>query len=572
MRHMIQAIAAADGIAIGPALVLRQQEITLDRTPIPPIAAQWELDRFTGAVSSARRHLEGKLSAAQQATGRERAELVAVHLSILQDPLLEETIVRHIRDGGKNALCAIADGTQELVALFQALSDPYLRQRADDVGDVGRRILEHAAGVARVELNHLPADCILVARDLSPAETVSLDLGHTLGLVTELGGRTSHTAILARSLGLPAVVGAPDLLHRAEDGALLILDGGSGIVILDPTLQQLEQYRREQALRAQQRQTLDALHDLPAQLLGGPQIQLCANIASPAEVPAALQHGAEGVGLFRTEFLFMDANHLPTEEEQFSTYRAVAEGMGRHRPVTIRTLDVGGDKALPYFPMPKEENPFLGWRAIRICLDRPEILRTQLRAILRASAFGHLRVLYPMIISLDEVLAANALLNQCAQALRQENQPFDPELEVGVLVETPSAVLLADVLAAHVDFFSIGTNDLCQYILAVDRGNPYVAKLYDPLHPAVLRAIHAVVDAAHRAGRWVGVCGELGGDPQAVSLLAGLGVDGLSMAAPAIPQVKARLRDLSMADALALAQAALAAPDLAQVRRLLADT
>ena len=569
MTREYQGIPVSDGIAIARAVVLRPAEIQPDPTPIQPEQAQGELAAFAAALDAAREQIQALYDSTCRRLGEERAEIFSAHLSVLEDPVLEETIQDKITQDHRSAVCAIAQGVEEIAAMFQGLQDPYLQERAADIRDVGRRILENAAGVPRVELSSLEEDSVVIARDLTPSETVTMDLSHTMGFVTELGGRTSHTAILSRSLEIPAVVGVSGLLDHIAGGETVILDALEGRLLVDPTDDQVEDYRRRQSEFLAQRQALNALRDLPAQTRDGRVFSLCANIGGPGDVASAHKYGAEGVGLYRTEFLYMNNTHFPTEEEQFEAYRVVAAEMGKDRPVIIRTLDIGGDKELPYFQFDQEDNPFLGWRAIRMCLDREDVFKTQLRAILRASIFGKLLIMFPMIISLEEFQQAKALLETCKEELRAEGKSFDENIQTGIMVETPAAVMMADVLARHVDFFSIGTNDLTQYTLAVDRGNTRIAHRYDPLHPAVLRAIERVIQASHAAGKWTGMCGEFAGDPRATVLLAGMGLDEFSMTASSIPKIKQLLRSLDCTAARTLAKQALAASSVTEVRELL---
>ena len=568
MRFECRGIPVSDGIAIARAVVLRPVEITPDPAEIAPDGAEAELSRFSEALAAAKEQIEALVESAAERLGEQQAEIFRAHLSVLEDPVLEETIQNKITQERHNAPYAIAEGIKEIAALFQQLRDPYLQERAADIRDVGRRILENATGAARVELSCLPEDCIVAARDLTPSETVSMDFAHTLGFVTELGGRTSHTAIISRSLEIPAVVGAAGVLEGILGGETVILDALDGRVVVAPTAEETACYEQKRRDFLRRREALAALRDLPAQTRDGKRFELCANIGGPGDLAGAVKYGAQGIGLYRTEFLYMNNTHFPSEEEQFAAYREVAAEMGAQRPVIVRTLDIGGDKDLPYYAFEREDNPFLGWRAIRMCLDRTDLFKTQLRAILRAGVFGKLRIMFPMIISLEELLAAREILEECRKELRAEGVPFQEDIEVGIMVETPAAVMMADVLAAYVDFFSIGTNDLTQYTLAVDRGNPRIADRYDPLHPAVLRSIKRVIDASHAAGKWTGMCGELAGDLRAAALLAGMGLDEFSMTASSIPSVKKQLRDLDFSDARALAERALAAATADEVRRI----
>ena len=410
-----------------------------------------------------------------------------------------------------------------------------------------------------IDLSAISEKVILVATDLTPSETAQLSLDNVLGFITDLGGRTSHTSIMARSLEIPAIVGTSNATETIKKEDYLVLDAINNKIIINPSDEELEALKAIKEEYLHEKEELAKLKDLPAITLDGHQVEVCANIGTVRDVAGAERNGAEGVGLYRTEFLFMDRDSLPTEEEQFQAYKAVAEAVGSPA-VIIRTMDIGGDKDLPYMNLPKEENPFLGWRAIRICLDRKEILHPQLRAILRASAFGKLRIMFPMIISVEEIRALKAELEILKSQLREENKPFDESIEVGVMVETPAAAVMARHMAKEVDFFSIGTNDLTQYTLAVDRGNELISHLYNPMSPAVLNLIKQVIDASHAEGKWTGMCGELAGDERATMLLLGMGLDEFSMSAISIPRIKKIIRNANFDDAKALAEQALAQP------------
>ncbi|KLU18817.1 phosphoenolpyruvate-protein phosphotransferase, partial [Proteus mirabilis] len=410
-----------------------------------------------------------------------------------------------------------------------------------------------------IDLSAISEKVILVATDLTPSETAQLSLDNVLGFITDLGGRTSHTSIMARSLEIPAIVGTSNATETIKKDDYLVLDAINNKIIINPSDEELETLKAIKEEYLHEKEELAKLKDLPAITLDGHQVEVCANIGTVRDVAGAERNGAEGVGLYRTEFLFMDRDSLPTEDEQFQAYKAVAEAVGSPA-VIIRTMDIGGDKDLPYMNLPKEENPFLGWRAIRICLDRKEILHSQLRAILRASAFGKLRIMFPMIISVEEIRALKAELEILKSQLREENKAFDESIEVGVMVETPAAAVMARHMAKEVDFFSIGTNDLTQYTLAVDRGNELISHLYNPMSPAVLNLIKQVIDASHAEGKWTGMCGELAGDERATLLLLGMGLDEFSMSAISIPRIKKVIRNANYDDAKALAEQALAQP------------
>ncbi|RGV98414.1 phosphoenolpyruvate--protein phosphotransferase [Ruminococcus sp. AF14-10] len=544
----LRGVPVSDGIAIAKILVLKKADRTFDQRMITPDEAKIEIQRFKDALESVGLHAKSLYESAKEKLGAEEAEIFAAHLSVVEDPMIEDGVIEKISDMHMGAESALTETLAEIEILFEQLNDEYLRERIADVKDVGGQILDNLLGIEHVDLNALPYPCIIAAEDLTPSETVSMDFEKTLGFMTELGGRTSHTAIISRSLEIPAVVGMGSMLSELENEAEVILDAFEGKVILNPTDEQIDAYKKKQEAYLVEKKELAELKDLPAVSKDGCIFELCANIGNPSDAKRVGNYGAEGIGLYRTEFLYMGNTHFPTEEEQFEAYKEVAEIMGE-KPVIIRTLDIGGDKELPYYEFEKEENPFLGWRAIRICLDRTDIFKTQLRAILRASAFGKLRIMYPMIIAKEEFVRANEILEECKAELRAEGIAFDEEIQTGVMIETPAAVAIADILAKYADFFSIGTNDLCQYTLAVDRGNVKIANKYNPFSPAVLRNIKRVIDAAKKEGKMVGMCGEFAGDPQAALVLAAMGLDEFSMTASSIPKVKRIIRNLNVEEA-----------------------
>lgn len=554
-------LPAAPGIAIGPARPLQRRALILPTHSAENPAREW------GSLQSALERVRARLRALAVDTARRAnpsaAEIFDAHLLFLQDEAWLNAAQHAIAEEGRNAAQAWHSAAQTIAAQYRALEDDYQRSRAIDVDDLSRQVLEELLGATAGPLRHAPG--ILLAADLTPADTVSLDPAITLGLATALGSPTSHSAILARSLGIPAIVGMGERLNELTEGTPLILDGETGALIPnpDPDTRGLYTQKREQA----QRSAAEA-RAASAQLAftqDGQRIEVAANIGGAKEAAAAVAAGAEGVGLFRTEFLFLDRQTAPTEDEQYRTYRAAAEALGRERPLIIRTLDVGGDKPLPYVDMGAEANPFLGWRAVRLCLARPDFFKVQLRAIARtAREFPRVRVMFPMIATLDEFRAAKALL---AEACAEVGAP--PSIETGIMVEIPSAALQARHFAPEVDFFSIGTNDLTQYTLAAERGNARVAALADAFSPAVLKLIGQTAEAARAHGKWAGVCGELAGDPLAAPLLIGLGVTELSMAAPLIPRAKQIIRALDSSAARALAQTALSLDSAAAVREYL---
>jgi phosphotransferase system enzyme I (PtsI) len=476
---------------------------------------------------------------------------------MLEDRVLIEEVIKIIREQKTNADYAFHTASDRYIAVLEAVEDEYLRERAADLRDLTTRVLDNLLNVKQqLDLRHLTEPCILVGHDLSPSTTAQLDRNSVLGFATDVGGKTSHTAILARSLDIPAVVGTLSISEELESGDYALLDGYNGTVIVNPTDQTLFEYGQLAKIKASLGEKLREIQGQPAVTLDGRIVHLSANIEDQHDVEAVLKHGAEGVGLFRTEFLFINREKLPTEEEQYAVYREVAAAL-KPQPVIIRTLDLGGDKFSSQLQLAEEMNPFLGWRAIRFCLAQPEVFRAQLRAILRASVAGNVKMMYPMISGMDELKQANAHVELCKAELRAEQVPFDERLEIGAMIEIPSAALVSDALAKKVNFFSIGSNDLIQYTLAADRTNEKVSHLYEPTHPAILRLIKMTVDAAHANGIWAGVCGEIAGDPVLAPLLVGLGVDELSAAPSAIDAVKYIIRRVKNDEVRALADFAL---------------
>ncbi|MFK0573678.1 phosphoenolpyruvate-protein phosphotransferase PtsI [Endozoicomonas sp.] len=563
---MIKGIIASEGIAIGKAVIHCEQALILPEYKVTADQVHNEIERFKKAREQTTTQLGNLYREMLGKFGEEEAAVFEGHMMVAEDEELEAEVFALI-DEGKPAAVATHEAIQANIQLLETLEDAYLKERAADFRDVGLRLVKNILGIRIAGLENLEENSIVIANDLTPSDTAQLDLDKVIGFVTDIGGRTSHSAIMARSLEIPAMVGCHNATTTILHGDPLILDAVNNQIIVNPTEEQLTAARAQQDALISARNELAKLKDLPAVTLDGKHFELCANIGTPKDVEGVLRNGAEGVGLYRTEFLFMDRNSLPSEEVQFQAYREVAESM-QGMPVIIRTLDIGGDKDLPYLDMPKELNPFLGWRAIRMCLDRPEILLTQLRAILRASAFGKLRIMFPMVISVSEVLQLKAHVEQARQSLRDQGIAFDEQCELGIMIETPAAVMIADQLIEELDFFSIGTNDLTQYILAVDRGNQNIAHLYDSFSPSVLRAVKQVIDASHAAGKWTGMCGEFAGDERAALILAGLGLDELSMSAPSVPMIKKILREQNSEQLKSLAEQCLKARDADTVRSL----
>lgn len=556
---MISGILVSPGIAFGKALLLKEDEIVINRKKISADQVEQEVERFKTGRAKAAEQLEAIKTKAEASLGEEKAAIFEGHIMLLEDEELEQEIIALIKDEHATADAAAYSVIEGQAKALEELDDEYLKERAADVRDIGKRLLKNILGLNIVDLSAIQDEVILVAADLTPSETAQLNLDKVLGFITDLGGRTSHSSIMARSLELPAIVGTTNATKEIQNDDYLIIDAVNNKIYLNPTADVIEQLKAVKNQYITERNDLAKLKDLPAITLDGHQVEVVANIGTVRDIAGAERNGAEGVGLYRTEFLFMDRDSLPTEEEQFQAYKAVAEAMGS-QAVIVRTMDIGGDKDLPYMNLPKEENPFLGWRAIRIAMDRKEILHAQLRAILRASAFGKLRIMFPMIISVEEVRELKAELELLKSQLREENKAFDETIEVGVMVETPAAAVIARHLAKEVDFFSIGTNDLTQYTLAVDRGNELISHLYNPMSPSVLGLIKQVIDASHAEGKWTGMCGELAGDERATLLLLGMGLDEFSMSAISIPRIKKIIRNTNFEDVKVLAEQALAQP------------
>ncbi|MDP8176488.1 phosphoenolpyruvate-protein phosphotransferase PtsI [Pasteurella skyensis] len=569
---MISGITASPGVVFGKALVLKEEPIVLNTHKILPTQVEAEKAKFFEGREKAAAQLTAIKEKARRTLGEEKEAIFEGHLMILEDEELEEEILAYMEENLVTADVATSKVINMQVSMLADLDDEYLKERAGDMSDIGNRLLRNILGMTIVDLGDIQEEVILVAYDLTPSETAQLNLDKVLGFITDIGGRTSHTSIMARSLELPAIVGTNNITSLVNTGDMLILDAENNAVHINPEKELIEQFEALKAKVEQEKVELAKLKDLPAETLDGHHIEVASNIGTIRDVDGALRNGSEAIGLYRTEFLFMDRSALPTENEQFEAYKEIVEAMEGKR-VILRTMDIGGDKELPYMNFPKEMNPFLGWRAVRIGLtaEYNHILKDQLRAVLRASAFGKLAVMFPMIISVEEIRTLKALIEEFKAELRAEGVAFDENLEIGVMVETPSAAMNARHLAKEVDFFSIGTNDLTQYLLAVDRGNEYIAHLYNPLAPSVLNVIKQVIDASHAEGKWTGMCGELAGDERAAALLLGMGLDEFSMSAISVPRIKKLVRNMNYADAKALADKALDCPTAAEIEQLVDD-
>jgi phosphotransferase system enzyme I (PtsI) len=554
---IFRGIPVSAGVCRGKILVLGKSQTAVPRRELVEAALAEEVNRLERALIQTRHQILEVQRKVSTGMGAEEGGIFDAHLLVLEDRTLLDEVIRNIQEKRVNAEYAFHIVAEKYASTLAAIEDDYLRERATDMRDVTARILNNLMGhQEEVDLKRLQEPCIIISYDLTPSTTAQLDRKTVLGFATDIGGRTSHTAIMARSLRIPAVVGLKGASNQLETGQYALLDGYNGVVIINPTDQTLFEYGQIIRKQVSLEEKLRDIQAKPAITLDGHRVILSANVEQATDAEEVRANGAEGVGLFRTEFLFINREILPTEDEQYRAYHQMASAL-KPEPVVIRTLDLGGDKFLSHLQVPPEMNPFLGWRAIRYCLQEKVVFRTQLRAILRASAGGNVKMMYPMISGLEELNQAIAMLEGCKAELRAEQVPFDENLEIGAMIEIPSAVLVANSLAKRLKFFSLGTNDLIQYTLAVDRMNEKVAHLYEPTHPAILRLIKATVDAARKAGIWVGVCGEMAGDPVLTALLLGLGVDELSAAPPLVPSIKFLIRRLKLSEAKELAEFAL---------------
>ncbi|KIQ94991.1 Phosphoenolpyruvate-protein phosphotransferase [Anoxybacillus thermarum] len=542
----LQGIAASNGIAIAKAYRLEHPDLTVEKQTIENPAEQ--VSRFQQALAKAKEELKAIQAHALKELGEDKAAIFSAHLLVLSDPELVQAVEQKIEQERVNAEFALHDVASMFIAMFEAMDNEYMKERAADIRDVTKRVLAHLLGVTISNPSMITEEVIIVGEDLTPSDTAQLNRKYVKGFTTDIGGRTSHSAIMARSMEIPAVVGTKEATATIQNGDIVIIDGLDGEVIVNPTEEIIAQYEQKRAAFAAQKAEWAKLVHEQTMTKDGHHVELAANIGTPNDVEGVLANGAEGIGLYRTEFLYMGRSELPTEEEQFEAYKTVLEKM-EGKPVVVRTLDIGGDKELPYLDLPKEMNPFLGFRAIRLCLDMQEMFRTQLRALLRASVYGNLKVMFPMIATLDEFRQAKAILLEEKEKLVAEGVPVSDEIEVGMMVEIPAAAVLADQFAKEVDFFSIGTNDLIQYTMASDRMNERVSYLYQPYNPAILRLIYNVIEAAHKEGKWVGMCGEMAGEQLAVPILLAFGLDEFSMSATSILRVRSQLKKLSKQEA-----------------------
>ncbi|WP_294394347.1 phosphoenolpyruvate--protein phosphotransferase, partial [uncultured Clostridium sp.] len=518
---MKKGIAASKGYAIGRVFLQEHEEIVITDAKITDIAA--EKEKMQKALDDSKAQLEAIKVKAAEEMGAEKAEVFEAHITLLDDPEFTGAMMSEIETNSVNGLKAVESVTNTFVAIFESMDNEYMRERAADIKDVSKRILSNLAGKGGDSFAIIENNTVVVAHDLTPSDTAGLDRSKVVGFITNIGGRTSHAAIMARTLEIPAVLGLGDITDCVKNGDTVIVDGITGDVIINPSEEVLAEYKAKKEKFQAEQEELKKLIDVKTTTKSGRRIEVCGNIGKPEDVKGVIENGGDGVGLFRTEFLYMDRESAPTEEEQFESYKYVLEKMDG-KQVVIRTLDIGGDKTLPYLPLPEEMNPFLGYRAIRLCLDRKEIFKVQLRALLRASIYGNLCVMFPMISGLEEFLQAKEVVDECKAELKAEGKEYSETIQWGIMVEIPAAAVYADELAKYVDFFSIGTNDLIQYTLAADRMSEKVSYLYNPMHPAVLRLIKMTIDGAHKHGKWVGMCGEMAGDEAAIPTLVEYGL------------------------------------------------
>lgn len=554
MKPTLQGIAASDGIAIAKVYTLTEPDLTVTKVTVED--SEKEVSRLDDALAASIKDVELIKETALKNLGEE-AQVFDAHLMVLSDPELIGQVKDSITSNKVNAESALKEVTDMFISIFAGMEDnPYMQERAADIRDVSKRILAHLLGVKIPSPATIKDEVIIVAADLTPSDTAQLNRQYVKAFVTDIGGRTSHSAIMARSLEIPAIVGTKEVTSIAKDGDIIIVDGLSGDVFLNPSEEVVAEYRAKAEAFVAQQAEWEKLKDSKTYTKDGHQVELAANIGTPKDLEGVVNNGAEGVGLYRTEFLYMDSHEMPTEEDQFEAYKAVLEGMNG-KPVVVRTMDIGGDKELPYLPLPHEMNPFLGYRAIRISLNEPEMFRTQLRALLRASVYGKLRIMFPMIATLNDFRGAKALLEEEKAKLIAEGVAVSDDIQVGIMIEIPAAAVLAHQFAKEVDFFSIGTNDLIQYTMAADRMNERVSYLYQPYNPSILTLIKHVIDSAHKEGKWAGMCGEMAGDQTAVPLLVGLGLDEFSMSASSVLKTRSLIAKLTLSDMQALADKAI---------------
>ncbi|MBA1352593.1 MULTISPECIES: phosphoenolpyruvate--protein phosphotransferase [Staphylococcus] len=568
MTNYINGIAASDGVAIAKAYLLVEPDLSYDSEKIQDVDA--EIAKFQNAIETSKVELTKIRNNAEKNLGADKAAIFDAHLLVLDDPELIQPIEDKIKNEQVNAPTALSDVTGQFITIFEAMDNEYMKERAADIRDVSKRVLAHILGVELPNPSMIDESVVIIGNDLTPSDTVQLNKEFVQGFVTNIGGRTSHSAIMSRSLEIAAVVGTKSITEEVKQGDMIIVDGLTGEVIIDPTEDEVIAYQNKRERFFEDKKELQKLRDEETTTIDGVHAELAANIGTPNDLKGVIENGAEGVGLYRTEFLYMGRDEMPTEDEQFEAYKKVLETMEDKR-VVVRTLDIGGDKELPYLNLPEEMNPFLGYRAIRLCLDQPEIFRPQLRALLRASVYGKLNIMFPMVATIKEFRDAKALLLEEKENLTSEGIEVSDDIEVGIMVEIPSTAALADVFAKEVDFFSIGTNDLIQYTMAADRMSERVSYLYQPYNPAILRLVQQVINASHNEGKWTGMCGEMAGDETAIPLLLGLGLDEFSMSATSILKARRQIKGLSKNEMEELAQKAINCATSEEVQDLVSN-
>lgn len=554
MSDIIKGIAASDGVAIAKAYMLIEPDLSFNETTTNDTEA--EVLKFNEALKNSKIELTKIRNNAEEQLGPDKAAIFDAHLLVLDDPELIQPIESKIRDEKASAPHALTEVTQNFITIFESMDNEYMKERAADIRDVSKRVLAHILGVELPNPSIIDESVVIIGHDLTPSDTAQLNKQYVQGFVTNIGGRTSHSAIMSRSLEIPAVVGTKAITSQVKQGDMIIVDGLTGDVIINPSEDKVKAYQHKRQSFFADREELKKLRDEPSKTADGQHVELAANIGTPNDLEGVKDNGAEGIGLYRTEFLYMGRDTMPSEEEQFEAYKKVLEEM-KDKRVVVRTLDIGGDKELPYLNLPKEMNPFLGYRAIRLCLDQTEIFRPQLRALLRASTYGKLNIMFPMVATVQEFRDAKALLLEEKANLESEGVKVSDDIELGIMVEIPSTAALADVFAKEVDFFSIGTNDLIQYTMAADRMSERVSYLYQPYNPAILRLVKQVIEASHKEGKWTGMCGEMAGDETAIPLLLGLGLDEFSMSATSILKARRQIKNLSQTEMQHLADKAI---------------
>jgi phosphotransferase system enzyme I (PtsI) len=541
---MISGISASPGIVFGTVLLFKEKKIKINKENISEKNVQIEIKKFFQARKKSAQQIHEIKNQAKKKFGKKKASIFQGHILLLEDEELETEIISLIKKKKISADFAIEKIIREQIHTLEDLKDEYLKNRAIDIRDIGNRLLKNILNIPVIDLSNIKKKVILITRDLTPSQTTQMNLKKIIGFITDLGGITSHTSIMARSLEIPAIVGTKDITKKVQNGDFLILDSINNKIIINPSEKKIEYFKKEKKKYFNIQKKLKLLKNLPAITQDGKKIEIGSNIGNYKDSINAKKYGAESIGLYRTEFLFMGRNNLPSEEEQFQAYKSIAEKMNG-KSIIIRTMDIGGDKNLSYMNFPKEDNPFLGWRAIRVSIDNIKILHDQIRAILRASVFGALKIMFPMIISMEEIYFLKKEIKNIKYELKKKNIPFNKKIKIGIMIETPSSAIISKYLIQEVDFFSIGTNDLTQYTLAVDRGNEIISKLYQPISPSILYLIKKVISASHKSGKWTGICGELASNPEIIALLVGMGIDELSMSSISIPNIKNIIRKIN---------------------------